>query len=258
MSESATGTQAVDRAAQLVAIVVRADEPLAFADLAEECALPKSTASRLLAALERTDLVERDGDGAYVAGPLFWKYAAKHDQWGELGRVAMPTLESLRDVTGETANLGVARADQVVHVAQADASFLLTTPDWTEVEVPPYASALGKTLAAHGVLAESAEPHLQLTEATITDPAAYARDLRNVRRRGYATTVDELELGLTGIAAPVITGGRVIAAIGISGPTPRLEERIKDLGALLIEHADQLAASLDTRLGRRSRKEGVA
>ncbi len=254
MSEPATGTQAVDRAAQLVATVVRADEPLAFAELAEECALPKSTAFRLLAALERTDLVERDGDGAYVAGPLFWKYAAKHDQWGELGRLAMPTLEALRDATGETANLGVARGDNVVHVAQADASFLLSPPDWTQVEVPPYASALGKALAAYGALAEWLEPYEQLTAATMTDPSTYARDLRNSRRRGYATTIDELEVGLTGVAAPVLIGDRVIAAIGISGPTPRLEERIRDLGALLTEHAEQLA---DT-LGRRQRKEGVA
>ena len=91
-----TGTQAVDRAALLVSTVVRADEPLTFAELQDECGLPKSTTSRMLAALERTELLERDHAGSYVAGPLFWLYATRHDPWEELVRLARPTLDADR------------------------------------------------------------------------------------------------------------------------------------------------------------------
>src|SRR3954453_22191720 len=73
-----TGTQAVDRAATLLARVVRANEPLAFSALAEETGLPRSTTSRLLAALERNMLLARDVDGSFLAGPLFSEYAAGH------------------------------------------------------------------------------------------------------------------------------------------------------------------------------------
>ena len=73
-----TGTQAVDRAALLVSTVVQADEPLSFADLQDACDLPKSTTSRMLAALERGELLERDADGSYVAGSLFWPVSYTH------------------------------------------------------------------------------------------------------------------------------------------------------------------------------------
>ena len=65
---AASGTQAVDRAAPLIRLVVRADEPLTFTELVDEAGLARSTTSRLLAALERTGLLERDPDGGYVAG----------------------------------------------------------------------------------------------------------------------------------------------------------------------------------------------
>ncbi len=242
MSSTASGTQAVDRAALLVATVVRADEPVTFAALAEECGLPKSTASRLLTALERTELVERRETGSYVAGRLFDQYAARHDPWEELAHLAHPVLETLSAETGETVNLGVPRGDRVLHVAQVDTRFLIGTRDWTRVDVPPHSSALGKVLYAHGAL-EVPRVLNAVTEHTETDPERFAAMLAAVRRRGYATTVDELEVGLTGIAAPVRDrSGRVIAALGVSGPSVRLEERLAPTGRLLITQSDTLSA----------------
>ena len=69
-TQASVGTQAVDRASMLVSAVVRADEPLTFAELQEACGLPKSTTSRMLTALERTELLERNRAGSYVAGPV--------------------------------------------------------------------------------------------------------------------------------------------------------------------------------------------
>lgn len=254
-TQTNTGTQAVDRAASLVATVVRADEPLTFADLQEECGLPKSTTSRMLAALERTELLERNDAGSYLAGPLFWLYAARHDPWEELVRLARPTLEKLGADTGETVNLSVPRGDRVVQVAQVDSTYLLGTRDWTAVDVPNHSSALGKVLLAHGVIDLARGPLEQLTPHTVTDPAALRRELDAVVRRGWASTVDELEIGLTGVAAPVRgSGGEVVAALGVSGPSPRLENRREEIGRLLINRAEQLSGLLR----RRTRKEGVA
>ena len=258
MSESTTagsGTQAVDRAASLVATVVYADEPLSFAELQETSGLAKSTTSRMLTALERTELLERNAAGSYVAGPLFWLYATRHDPWDELVRLAQPTLERVGEDTGETVNLSVARGDRVVQVAQVDSTFLLGTRDWTEVDVPAHCSALGKVLLAHHVLDVPPGQLEQLTPTTVTDRDLLARQLTQVARRGYASTVDELEIGLTGVSVPVRgSTGSVIAALGVSGPSPRLEDRLDEIGRLLTERAEQLS-----RLLRRStRKEGVA
>jgi DNA-binding IclR family transcriptional regulator len=255
MSEQVTGTQAIDRAALLIATVVRADEPLSFVELHDECGLPKSTTSRLLTALERTELLERNAAGSYVAGPLFWLYATRHDPWDELVRLARPTLERIGTETRETVNLSVVRGDRVVQVAQVDSTYMLGTRDWTEVDVPVHASALGKAMLAFGALSIPSGRLEPVTAHTITDRDVLGRQLANITRRGYASTVDELEIGLTGVGVPVRgSDGEVIAALGVSGPSPRLEDRLDEIGRLLSDRAEQLSGLLR----RRTRKEGVA
>lgn len=255
MPEATTGTQAVDRAAALVATVVHADQPLSFADLQEASGLAKSTTSRMLAALERGGLLERDADGGYVAGSLFWLYAARHDPWEELVRLARPAMEQLGEETSETVHLSVTRGEKVVQVAQVDSRYLLGTRDWTEIEVPPHTSALGKVFYAWGALPLTDEPLEGLTENTITDADALRRDGQRARTRGWALTDGELEIGLTGVAVPVHgPRGDVVAALGISGPTPRLEDRLDELGSTLSSHAAQLSQLLRGR----APKEGVA
>jgi DNA-binding IclR family transcriptional regulator len=245
VATASTGTQAIDRAMSLVAAVVKADEPLTFPELHDESGLAKSTASRLLAALERTELLERNGDGGYVAGPLFWLYASRHDPWEELVRIALPTMEKIGDETRETVNLSVTRGDRVVQVAQVDSTYLLGTKDWTQADVPVHASALGKVMLAYGTLELGRGELEPITPHTITDPNVLRRELDAVMRNGWARTADELEIGLTGVAVPVRGGeGQVIAALGVSGPSPRLENRIDEIGRKLDERAKQLSALL--------------
>ena len=219
-ASSGSGTQAVDRAALLVSTVVHADEPLTFADLQEASGLAKSTTSRMLAALERGGLLERDDGGSYVAGCLFWLYAARHDPWEELVRLARPAMERIGAETHETVHLSVTRGEKVVQVAQVDSRFLLGTRDWTEVDVPAHTSALGKVFYAWGGLPVPDTDLERHTDATIVAPDRLRRDGAATRKRGYAVTRDELEVGLTGVAVPVL-GPRddVVAALGISGPT---------------------------------------
>jgi DNA-binding IclR family transcriptional regulator len=259
MAETSTGTQAVDRAAQLVSTVVHADAPLTFADLQEASGLAKSTTSRMLTALERTGLVERDDSGSYVAGSLFWLYAARHDPWEELVRLARPAMERIGEDTSETVHLSVTRGEKVAQVAQVDSRYLLGTRDWTEIEVPPHTSALGKVFYAWGALAVPAATLEALTEDTVTTPEALRRDGIVTRKRGWAVTHDELEVGLTGIAVPVQgPRGDVVAALGISGPTARLEDRLDELGRNLSSHAADLSGLLRGRTPITTSKEGVA
>jgi DNA-binding IclR family transcriptional regulator len=258
VADASTGTQAVDRAAHLVSTVVQADEPLTFAELQESSGLAKSTTSRMLSALERGGLLERDGAGSYVAGSMFWLYAARHDPWEELVRLARPAMERIGEDTHETVHLSVTRGEKVVQVAQVDSQFLLGTRDWTEVEVPAHTSALGKVFYAWGVLPVPAELE-RLTEATLVDPDALRRDGQRTRKRGWAVTSDELEVGLTGVAVPVQgPHGDVVAALGISGPTQRLEGRLDELGRSLSSQATQLSSLLRGRTPITTTKEGVA
>jgi DNA-binding IclR family transcriptional regulator len=252
---AANGTQAVDRAALLVSTVVNATEPLSFAELQAACDLPKSTTSRMLTALERSDLLERTDDGGYVAGGLFWLYAARHDPGEDLVRLARPLLEDIGEETHETVNLSIARGDRVVQVAQVDSQFLLGTRDWTETDVPAHCNSLGKVFLAWDVVPVSEGELEQPTEASLTDRDALRADLKRSRTRGWATTVDELEVGLAGVAVPVRgSRGQIVAALGVSGPSTRLQDRFDELGRLLTHHA----AELTELLRGKTRQEGAA
>ena len=212
------GTQAVDRAALLIDTVVRADEPLTFLEIAESSGLPRSTTSRLLSALERTGLLERTESGSYVAGRLFGLYATRHDPFEAVVRLARPTMTRVGKDTGETVHLSVARNGHIVQVAQTDSRYLLGSRDWSQIEVPSHCSSLGKVLYAYGAVELPTGELARPTPTSIGDLASLERDLADVRRRGFAVTVDELEEGLAAVAAPVHGRGR------------RRRRRTRDLG----------------------------
>ncbi|MGC1206465.1 MAG: IclR family transcriptional regulator [Ornithinimicrobium sp.] len=243
---SVGGTQAVDRAAALIDLVIHSDVALSSTELSDASGLARSTTSRLLTALERTQLLERRIDGLYVGGQLFALYAALHDPWPQMARVAEPVLQTVGQECGETVHLGIARSDNVFYVAQVESTYLLRARDWNEVEVPVYANSLGYVLCAYGALRVPPTGFTKLTPHTRTH-RQFLTELIEIRRRGYAYAKDELELGLTGLAAPVLgLDGSVIAAIGISGPTARLQENHAELGQMLSEQGARLAALLRT------------
>lgn len=248
------GTQAIDRAAELLSLVVLSDTPKAHADLVARTGLAKSTASRLLQALERHKLLFRDETGSYQAGPLFALYATRHQPLDELTGVARTTLDQVSRATGETVNLAVVRGNAVVQVAQVDSTFMLGTTNWVGVDVPPHCSALGKIFYAHGMLDVPAAL-ARRTRHTITSPEVLGRQLRQVRKQGYAVTRGELEVGLDAVAAPVYDHrGGLTAAIGVSGPTDRIRHSFSALTDLLTSQA----RSLSVLLGHQEREEGAA
>lgn len=251
-----TGTQAVDRAARLVTEVVESAGPRSFSELAASTGLAKSTTSRLLFALERSGLVRRDMNGAYEPGELFLRYAGRGGREYELVELARPFLRRLGEATSETINLGIARRGHVEQLDQVDSRYVLGTTNWVGRPVPLHASALGKVLLAYGGAVLSPGRLASLTERTVTSRARLAEALEEVRRRGYAVAVDELEPGLVAVASPVLNNrDEVVAAISVSGPASRLSP------PRLAEAAQRCrveAAALSALLGHHPRQEGAA
>lgn len=240
-----SGTQAVDRAAALLTIVVEADAPVCFAELIDKAGLARSTTSRLLSSMERNRLITRTETGEYIGGPLFVLYAARHDRTQELTRLAQPVLDALAEDTREAVHLAVSNGGRVENIAQVDGSYLLGARDWTGVVVPAHASALGKVLLAWDVIELDGAPLEPFTDETLRTREALDDDLETSRRRGYAHTYDELEVGLGSVAVPVFgPTDNVVATLGISGPTARLRDRAEELGRLLIDQAEELTRLL--------------
>ena len=260
---SPNGTQAVDRAAQLLIRVVHCSGPVTFTELTAATGLAKSTTSRLLMALERNGLVQRDGRGRFRPGEVFVSYAWRGGAEAGLITVAQPFLDRLGDATGETINLGVASRGMVEQVAQVDSTYLIGGTNWVGLSVPLHCAALGKVLLAYGAAELPPGRLTRRTSRTITSREALAADLAEVRRRGYAVTNEELEPGLVAVAAPVYRdGAAVVAALSVSGPASRLTRaRVPGVAARCMTEARALSAVLGYQPARprpQKEKEGAA
>jgi DNA-binding IclR family transcriptional regulator len=241
------GTQSIDRAAQLLVHVVENSEPTSVGSLAETTGLPKSTTSRLVRALERQGLVQRDGArGSLSPGPVLLRFARRGGEL-DLTALAHDTLRRLAAETGETINLAITGSLGVEQIAQEDSRHFLGGTNWVGRRVPHHCSANGKALLAFGAARLPDGDLERLTPKTIVDRRKLETELKDVRARGYATAVDELEPGLSAVAAPVFGPDRdAVAALSVSGPTMRMTStRLEELGALLVHHAAELSALLD-------------
>ncbi len=228
-------TKSLIRAMDVLRAIVDAPDDASPARIAERTGLPRPTVYRLLGTLESIGLVEKTTDGDWAIGYELVRLGRAADHSRALASRAQPTLEELVAATGETAMLAIGHDPFNVDViSQVDAPNLLGMTQWVGRPVAPHASAAGKLVLA-GLAPEERRRHVatielsRFTDNTIVDPAAFARELEAVQQRGYATTIDELEEGLSGIAAPVLRpGGAMAAIIGVYGPTARVIGRTSD------------------------------
>jgi IclR family transcriptional regulator, acetate operon repressor len=239
-----SGTQSIDRAAQLLVAVADSVRPIGVGELAEATDLPKSTVSRLVAALERNALVQRDGArGPLRPGPVMLRLARRGGGDRDLVELSADALRRLAEASGETINLAVPTPLGVEHLSQIDSRHFIGSTNWIGRRVPHRTTAVGKVFLAFGaVRAPRGEP---------PEP-----ELEAVRARGYAAAIGELEPGLAAMAAPVRLGfGDVLAALSISGPEHRLTaERIEELAPVLLHEA----ATVSARLGYGTTTQGAA
>jgi IclR family transcriptional regulator, acetate operon repressor len=251
------GTTAIDRGAELLVRVLESEQPVALADLASASGIPKSTASRLVSALERQGLVQQDGErGRLRPGPAILRVAQRSMLERSVVELAGPSLDALGEATGETINLAVPSRHGVEHVAEVESRHFLGAGQWLGRSVDYHCTAVGKVFMAFGRATMPARPLARLTPSTITDPRRLRAVLETVRESDFADAIDELETGLAAIAAPVRgAGGDVVAALSISGPTTRLTtDRIAELKPILIDEA----RALSHRLGNPEQGEHAA
>lgn len=247
MEQQFQGVAAVDRSAELLVRVLDSERPIALTELATATGIPKSTASRLVAALERRGLVTQDGQrGRLRPGPAILRVAERSLLARGVLELARPSLDALARVSGETINLAVPAPHGVEHLAQVDSRHFLGAGQWVGRSVQYHCTAVGKVFLAFGAAPAPASALAAYTRWTVTEPDQLRAELARVRRRGWATAVDELEEGLAALAAPVRgTGGQVVAALSLSGPTLRMTpRRIEELTPALLNQARALSDRL--------------
>jgi IclR family transcriptional regulator, acetate operon repressor len=235
----------VDQAARVLALVFERS-PRNVTELAEAIGVPAVEIGPLVGVLAGHDLLSSDGS-AVRPGTAALRFARSGIGREDLVELAQPSMRRLASESGETANLFVPRPSGSEAIAQVDGTHLLGATNWIGRELGLHCTASGKVFLAFGV-AELPDGELEtLTPATITERAKLERELEAIRDQGYGAIVDELEPGLSAVAAPVRDrGGTVIAALTASGASLRLApQRLRLLGRVTLEQAH----ALSTRLG---------
>lgn len=242
--------QSVDRALSILEVLARVGTA-GVTEIAAELGVHKSTAFRLVATLESHRLVEQAGDrGRYALGVGLLRLAGATTARLDLVQESRPVCRQLAADTGETVNITVLAEHSALYLDQVAGSSALQSHNWVGQHIPLHATSNGKVLLCElepDKLEESLGSLSRFTPMTITRKARLREELELVRRQGYAVAVDELEVGLTAVAAPIRNAhGDIVASISVSGPTFRLStEQMDRVIPLCIE----AAAEISHRLG---------
>ncbi|QNP75535.1 IclR family transcriptional regulator [Streptomyces roseirectus] len=243
--------QSVDRAVTVLETLAQRGDA-GVSEIAVVLDVHKSTAFRLLGALESRGLVEQTADrGKYRLGFGLVRLAGAVTSRLDITQQGRPVCERLAEEFGETVNIAVLQEHYAVNLCQVRGPGAVGAHNWVGRLTPPYATSSGKVLLAHlsrrerAAVLESARLK-PLTAHTLTSVAGLERDLDQVRGRGYAVTLEELEVGLHAMAAPVRShSGEVIAALSASGPAYRFTEaRIHELAPVLVEGAAEISSRM--------------
>ncbi len=244
----------VRNAARLLKQFSYRERELGVSELARRLGLGKSTAHRLVTTLSSEHLLEQDPEtGKYRLGLAIYDLGAAVSAHFVLHEAVVPPMTHLRNTTGETVQVAVLDGREVVYTERMDSPHTLRLflevgrRNWT------HCTGTGKCLLAY--LPEDELDHLldgwtlpARTPFTITDHQLLRKELREVRRRGWAQNLSESEEGVLSVAAPIRdAAGRVIASMSVAGPAQRMDPAMGTITAALTDSA----ATASRRMGYR-------
>jgi DNA-binding IclR family transcriptional regulator len=242
--------QSVDRAISVLELLARSGEA-GITEISVELGVHKSTASRLVSALEARGLVEQLGErGKYGIGFGIVRLAGAATGRMDIAKLGGQSCQTLAESLGETVNIAVADDGVAINITQTRGSAAISTQNWIGQRTPLHATSSGKVLLAfmgegerHRLLRRRLE---QYTARTTTEPGELGLELDRVVEVGYAACFEELELGLHAFAVPIYgPGGEVVAAMSTSGPSYRLsKQRVRHIVRPMTEAAEELSSQL--------------
>ena len=225
---------------------------LSLGELARATQLKKTTAFRLLAALENEGMVTRNPDSdTYRLGPEIVVLGGRALRSNDLRSASHPELERLARETGETVTLEILVGGEVLILDEVLGRHLVGSIPSLGTRWPAQFTSTGKILLAYlsneerrVVIREAGPSHSQKAE---TQADLLEAEIEQIRRQGYATAVEELEAGFVAVGAPVRNfSGKVVAAISAGGPSTRLNpQRVQEIIPLIQE----AATCISNRLG---------
>lgn len=240
---------AAERAIAVLDILADAGE-LGTNEVARRTGMTPSTVSRQLGTLAASGLVERvAATGKYRLGLRIVHLANALLARLDVREVARPHLAALVEATGETATLSVPGDEDAVTIDFVPGSHQLQPVSRLGRPSIAHATSAGKVMLAFSGRELPEGPLRAFTPRTITDPRALAREIGEVRERGYARAVGERDPDLTAIAAPIRSSrGELEAIVALQGPSSRFDGAAVEAAVpLLVERADEVSRALGWR-----------
>jgi DNA-binding IclR family transcriptional regulator len=203
------------------------DRVLGPSELARRLGLAKSVVHRLVTTLAADGFLEPVPGGQYRLGVRLYELGSLVVHGLELREVAHPIIERLRNATNETVHLAILDGTEVVYIDRMESQATLRLFSRLGTRMPAHATSSGKVILAFGpqetVDAVLATKLRRLAPRTITTRTGLLDALATIREDGYAATVEESEVAASSVGAPIFGyEGRVIAALSVAGPSPRL------------------------------------
>ncbi|WP_306319002.1 MULTISPECIES: IclR family transcriptional regulator [unclassified Streptomyces] len=232
--------QSVERAALVLRLLASGPRQFALTELARAMGLSEGELRGILGTLVTAGLVEQDpATGKYRIGAALLHLSNGDLDANELRARSLHSADTLAARSGESVWIGTPHEEQVLvvhHVFRPDGSAqVLRMGD----HVPLHATAIGKTLLAFDHDLDVPEKLPPFTDRTLTERAALAAELYEIRRRGWAAAIDEHTEGESAIGAPVRdASGRTVGALSIAGPTHRLTDSGHPRAALAAQVTD--------------------
>jgi IclR family acetate operon transcriptional repressor len=241
------GVQSIERAFDLLELLVDAGGTLGLSELSAASGLPLPTIHRLMRTLVNRGYVRQEASRRYTLGSRLIRLGETSSRL--LGAWLRPYLVQLVGQTDETANLALLDGDDVVYIAQAPSPHQMRMFTEPGRRVRPHSTAVGKVLLAQlpaaevrAILERTGMP--AATPTTITDVDVFIAHLEVIRRQGYAVDDGEQEVGVRCFAVAIPDAPTRIA-ISSSGPQPRMSDEAAARIVPALRHtADEIAAAI--------------
>ncbi len=251
---AATGTrsdrlQSLERGLTVMRSFTTHRPALTISEVAERTGLTRATARRVLLTLVDLGYVQatgRDFELTRSVLELVKPFASQQDPWD----FAKPYLEALTERTGESASIAILDGTEILYVARSQTRRLMTLTVTVGSRLPAHATSKGRVLLAFLPEAEleayfDRTAIARYTDRTVIDEGELRRILADVRRQGWAVVDQQLEEGLSSVAAPLTDlNGRVVAALSVCAHAGRVDSATlrSDVLPLVVENARRVSA----------------
>jgi len=246
-----TGTGALEKGLTLLTYICERDTPPRYSDLLRETSLPKATLHRMLNALVKHKFIVLQADQTYWIGIRSLEIAQRAWEKMDVRSAAAEQLEILAAITDETVHLAVLDETEVVYIDKVESNQRIRMYSAIGKRGPLHCTGVGKAMAAFLKPDRMARLINQLsfqgfTESTLTQPAQFLKHLEEIRQAGYAKDLEEHEVGIRCVAAPIFDyRGDVIASVSVTAPTIRLTlQRLEEFAPSVVNSAYEITLKL--------------